>query len=449
MNEIIELHSLAKKSLKIALELGADQAESYIIYGASKSVQIERGYIRNFTDKSSSGLGIRIVKNNAIGMASTTIFSDDSIKKTVKDAYNLASAIPTDENFQSLPTDKRESKSIPRTFDKNILELDIEQFTDIILESADQAKIKKDTNVSGNFSAGWSERYILNSLGIDRNTKSTSISGYLQAKITQDEDIGNAYYWDHACELKEFDHMKIGETAGERAIQMLGAKTIETKELPIILDPESTMGTINAIITNGIDAFSIYNRTAFFIDRIGDTIASDKLTIIDDPFYEGGTDSSPFDDEGVIPQKLTLIKDGVLQTYITDSYSAPLVGLDNTGHASRSSFSSKPSPSPYALQVLPGKASQEEMLKEMKEGLFLMSSSIPPMGSNPNISAQVNQGFYVKDGEIQHPVKNTVIGTTVFEILNKIELLSKETVNHKGHIAPSIKLAPLKVSSGN
>jgi predicted Zn-dependent protease len=88
------------------------------------------------------------------------------------------------------------------------------------------------------------------------------------------------------------------------------------------------------------------------------------------------------------------------------------------------------------------------MLSDLKEGILLIDSSIAGMGDNPQVSAQINQGFYVKNGEIQYPVKNTVIGTTVFEILENLEMLSKEFEDRNGHIAPWMKLAPMRISGG-
>ncbi|MBY9000479.1 MAG: hypothetical protein KGD64_06160, partial [Candidatus Heimdallarchaeota archaeon] len=155
-----------------------------------------------------------------------------------------------------------------------------------------------------------------------------------------------------------------------------------------------------------------------------------------------------FDDEGVIPQKLSLIEDGILNTYITDSYTAPIVGLDNTGHASRGSFTSRPRPSPYSLDIKAGSTGKDALLEDLKEGILLIGSSISDMSGNPQISAQINQGFYVKDGEVQYPVKNAMIGTTVFEVFEKIDDVSKEQQDRHGHKSPWMLLSPLRVSGG-
>ncbi|MBY9000903.1 MAG: TldD/PmbA family protein, partial [Candidatus Heimdallarchaeota archaeon] len=300
MSSDINLHELAENIIKIGLSLGADQVEAYTIFGAARNVQLERSSIRRFTDVSNSGLGVRIIKNKAIGMASTTIFTTESIERTVKDAVSLAKVTPPDENFISLPEDERSTPVINGCFDQRVIDLSVEKFTEMILEGVQEAEVRDDAIVGGSFTAGHSERFIINSQGIDRFSEQTSITGYLSVKLQDGDDIGNAYYFDSSKVLGDFDYLLIGQEAGKRALKMLGSQKIESSSLPILLDPDSSMGTISPILSSGINAFDVFNKTAYFIDKIGDIIASDKLTILDNPFYPGGVDSSAFDDEGVI-----------------------------------------------------------------------------------------------------------------------------------------------------
>ncbi|NPD88072.1 MAG: TldD/PmbA family protein [Asgard group archaeon] len=448
MNSDFSLHDLAEKVIRIGLSKGADQVEAYTLYGAVRGVQIERGSIRRFTDTSNSGIGIRILKNKATGMASTTIFSQESIEKTVSEAVSLAKISPPDTNFISLPSDTTPTPIIPDRCDDNISELSIEDFTELILATIQEAKIREDAIIGGNFSAGKGERYIINSAGVDRFSMQTSVSGFLSTKISEGDDIGSSYHYDAQTTLKKFDYLSIGKLSGERALKMLGAQKIDTTNLPILMDPETTYGTLAPILANGINAFNVFNRTAFFVDKIGDQIGSPKLSVFDDPLYPGGVDSAPFDDEGVVPKKIQLVEEGILQTYITDSYTAPLVELENTGHASRFSFASKPRPSPYSLNFKNGDISKDAILSDLKEGILLIDSSLESSGNRPQISDQINQGFYVKDGEIQYPVKEAVVGCTVYDIFDKIEEVSKETENRSGHIAPWILLSPIRISGG-
>ncbi len=444
------LYSLTQYAVHFGKKIGAEQVEAYAVNGFSRNVKLEKTAINRFTETTTSGIGVRVIVNKAIGMSSTTIFKKEEIEKIVKNAYSLAKITKPDPNFQSLPSDSRPLPNVQDLYDENVAELSVEDFSTIMLESVEHAKIRKEAVISGTFSLGKGERYIINSEGTDRIGKSTSIGGYLSVKVEEGEDIGTAYYYDSSNTLKDFDHLKVGTEAGERALKMLGGKKIDSAELPILFDPESTYISIDSIIGQGVNAFNVINKTAFFIDKIGDKIASEVLTISDDPFYPGGTDSANFDDEGVVPKgKMVIIKGGILQGYITDSYTAPLVGLENTGHGTRNSFSSRPHPDFYSLDIKAGDISKEELFAEVKEGIFLLSSGISPSGGgNPTISSQINQGFYIKNGEIVHPVKNAVIGTTVFDFLMKIKYMSKERENKKGHIAPWMLTEPLKVSGG-
>ena len=94
MNSETDLHDLAEKAIKIGLRKGADQVEAYTLFGAVRGIQIERGSIRRFTEISNSGIGLRIIKGKSTGMASTTIFTEESIEKTISDAYSLAKISP-------------------------------------------------------------------------------------------------------------------------------------------------------------------------------------------------------------------------------------------------------------------------------------------------------------------------------------------------------------------
>jgi PmbA protein len=448
MNSDIDLHELAEKAIKIGLKKGADQIEAYTLFGAVRGVQIERGSIRRFTETSNSGIGIRLIKGKSTGMASTTIFTEESIERTISDAYSLARISPPDINFISLASDTSPTPNLPGRCDDSIIELPIEDFTELVLASIQEAKVREDAIIGGNFSAGKGERFILNSLGVDRHSVQTSVSGALSTLVKDGEDIGSSDHYDAQTNLKDFDYLSIGRISGERALKMLGSKKMGTVDLPIIMDPETTYGTLAPILANGINAFNVFNRTAFFIDKIGDQISSSKLSVLDDPFYPRGVDSAPFDDEGTVPKKIQLVEEGVLKTYITDSYTAPLVDLDNTGHASRFSFGSKPRPSPYSLNFKNGDITKDSMISDLKEGILLIDSSLDSSGNRPQISDQINQGFYIRNGEVQYPIKETVIGCTVFDLFEKIEEVSKEVENRSGHIAPWIKISSLRVSGG-
>ena len=131
------LTDLAEYIIKTGLSMGADQVEAYIVYGNLRSIQLERGAIMHFTDTSSSGVGIRIAKNKAIGMSSTTIFTKEKIEEAVKEAYSLARVIPPDPHFESFPLDNTPAPDIEGLNDPAILNLEVADFVNIIEELKD------------------------------------------------------------------------------------------------------------------------------------------------------------------------------------------------------------------------------------------------------------------------------------------------------------------------
>jgi PmbA protein len=285
-------------------------------------------------------------------------------------------------------------------------------------------------------------------MGIETSQSLNSLSGVLFVKAEKNGDIATSWDYQKTRKANEFDPIKIGRTAAENAVSLLGAKKIKSEKLPVILDNRSTMDTLASVIGVGLDAYEVILGTAFFKDRLGEQITHEQVTIVDNPLYPSGVGSAKFDDEGVPHSELTLIENGVAKAYFSNSYCANILGIKNTGHASKGSLSSKPHPDLTQLQISPGDWSIDEMIAETKKGLYLKDSSLEPTSSSPNISVLVDQGFMIKNGEIAHPLKETMVGTTIFKLLKRIDAISKETINEAGSISPCIRIKQAQIAGG-
>ncbi|MHA1213367.1 MAG: TldD/PmbA family protein [Candidatus Heimdallarchaeota archaeon] len=289
---------------------------------------------------------------------------------------------------------------------------------------------------------------LVNNFGVEVTQKLSSLSGVLFVKAEKKGDIATSWDFQKSRELTDFDPAKIGREAANNAVSLLGSKKIKTDELPIILDSRSTIDTLSSIVGMGLDAYEVILGTAFFKDRLGEQITHEEITLIDDPLYVGGVGSANFDDEGVPHEKLCLIENGIAKAYFSNSYCANVLGIKNTGHASKGSLSSKPHPDLTQVQIKPGSWSIDEMIAETKKGLYLKDSSLEPSSGSPNISVLVDQGFLIENGEISHPLKETMIGTTIFQLLKNIDAVSKEVLNESGSISPALRLSKAKIAGG-
>jgi len=442
------LGNIYEKALQLGLKKGADQIEIYVLKGNTDVVQIEKNAIKAAESKSVTGIGVRAYTKKGLGIATTSIIDPSSIKDIIIKAVKLSKLSPPDKLFKTLPGPFEKYPEIKDLSDKQINELPPDQLTELAIDAIDSSLEKHNVIVSGSFNRSNATEIIYNSLGIEVTQKLNSISGVLFVKAERNGDIATSWDYQKTRKAKEFNPKKIGATAAENAISLLGAKKIKTDKLPIILDTRSTLDTLSSIVGVGLDAYEVILGTAFFKDRLGEQITNEKITIIDNPLYSGGVGSAIFDDEGVPHSKLSLIEDGVAKAYFSNSYCANILGIKNTGHASKGSLSSKPHPDLTQIQINGGDWSTEEIINETKKGLYLKDSSLEPTSGSPNISVLIDQGFMIEKGEIAHPLKETMVGTTIFKLLKKIDAISKETLNESGSISPTIRISEANIAGG-
>jgi PmbA protein len=237
----------------------------------------------------------------------------------------------------------------------------------------------------------------------------------------------------------------LGYIGAEKAEKMLDAQFAPSKKLPILLDERAVKQSIGAIIGFGVNGFQVMTGTSYFTDKIGAEIAVSELEVWDDPHVDHGTSSKPYDAEGTPTTKVDLVTNGILESYVTDSYTSNKLGLVNTGNAGAGFRSKVPRPRTHQLQIKEGTDGKSAMLEDMKEGI-LVESGFGPAGGSPNISAQINRGFYVKDGEVQYPLKNSMLGSDVFELLSGIQGISKELLVEFGQQSPMILFGEVSIA---
>ena len=443
-----DIHSLAQKIVDKTQSKGTDISEAFIVEGKQMSIQIEESSIVKANSTSSTGVGLRVIHNKGIGLASSSQFDNLNIDGMIDDAVTLAKVATPDSAIVGLAEPIGSYPEVSGLYDKELANLGSDALVDLAI-TALNASLAKDAsiNVSGSVDVFIGKLAIVNSNGISVESPRTSIQMGISNKITKENDeIGVSFEYGFGRTISEINAEKIGTVAAEKAFKMLGSKKIESGSYPFLLNERATRQSIGGIISRGISAYEIDQGTAFFSDRLGDEIANTSLSILDNPLENGGLSSRPFDDEGTPSQKLTLIKDGVLMTYLSDVYTANKLDIPNTASANKNGYAGIPRPSLSQIQIEAGDASNEELLEELGTGLIIESAVFPMAGTN--ISQQVDVGFWVENGEIKHPVKNTMLGTTVYDLLMNIKLVGKEQLVESGLKSSMILVDETKFSSG-
>ncbi len=442
-----ELINIAEKVVKMTQKLGAEHSEVCLMKGNQLSVNLEESSIVKANNKSLTGIGLRVLINKAVGLASATQFDDKILKAMVSDAVSLAKASnPNPDNIGFAKPSKKYTK-IEGLFDKKLANIKSSELVEFGIEALNGSlAVNPNFNTSGTINLTIGSKIIANSNGISVSTDDTYLQAFINNKLTKDDDIGVGFDFAFGRSLEEINLEKVGTTAGEKALSMLGGKKIDSGEYPFLLDQRATRNTINGIISQGVSAYNIIQGTAFFTDRLAEEIASSALTVIDNPLEKGGFGSRFFDDEGTPAQKTVIVEKGTLLSYISDVYTSHKLDIPNTGSAKKQSYDGIPQPGTSLIQIEAGSSTKDELFAELGTGIY-MESPVFTMGGT-NISQQVDVGFLVEKGEIVHPVKNTMLGTTVYDILKNVQLVGSDLLIEGGMKSPMILIGSTKFSSG-
>ena len=245
----------------------------------------------------------------------------------------------------------------------------------------------------------------------------------------------------HAADLESPE--KVGRTAGERAVARLNPRKVETTKVPIIYDQRVASSLIGHL-ASAINGSAVARKTSFLKDKRGERLFREGIRVIDDPLRKRGQRSRPFDGEGVAGQRLALIEDGVLMSWLLDSATARELGLTTTGHASRG-VSSAPSPGATNLYLEAGTMSPDELMADIGEGFYV--TSLIGMGVN-QVTGDYSRGasgFWIENGKPTYPVSEVTIAGNLVDMFAKLtpasDLEFKYAVN-----APTVRVEGLTVA---
>ncbi|MEE8507481.1 MAG: TldD/PmbA family protein [Myxococcota bacterium] len=284
-----------------------------------------------------------------------------------------------------------------------------------------------------------------NTAGFLGHYESAHHSLYSEPIARQNGSMQRDYWMTVARRLSDLeDPAAVGRRAGERAIRRLGARRIPTCEAPVIFDPMTARSLVGHLATC-LNGYAVYRETSFLGGRLGEVVASDRVSVIDDGRRSGGLGSRPFDGEGLPTRRNVIVESGRLRSYLLDSYSARKLGMRSTGNAARGAGSA-PSAAPTNLWLEPGESSLDEIIAATERGLLV--TELIGMGFNP-VTGDYSRGavgFWIEGGEIRHPVEEITIAGHFGEMLAAIDAIGSDLL-WLGRIAsPSLRVAKMTIA---
>ncbi|HZD68917.1 MAG TPA: TldD/PmbA family protein [Actinomycetes bacterium] len=402
--------------------VGGEGVEAYAQQATRTEVNAFDGEVERLTSASSSGVGIRVVRDGRLGYAYTADLSRVGLRQCLAEARaNLE--VSTEDPGNVLPA-AAEHEPLEGIFDPRQVAVTPERKVALALDleartwAADPKVTKVETAQYGDAVARMA---IASSSGVTGSFALTRAWCFSGALASEDGQAQIGYGVDTARSLEDLDVELVATEAAERAVRMLGATKPPTRTVPVVFDRMVAPSLIGVLLA-GLSAEAVQKRRSLFADRLGERIGAPGLQLVDDGRLLDGPGAVPFDDEGVPSQRTVLLDDGVLQCFLHNTATAARGNATSTGNASRMSFKSSPGISAHNVFFPPGDKDQAGLLAEAGEGLLVQDVTGVHSGANPitgDFSVGVS-GLWFRDGELAEPVREATVAAHLLDILKGV-----------------------------
>ena len=435
------IYEIAQNAQK-AIENDCDAYEIYI--DESKSIELDsRKEELNFAkEEIECGVGIRVIKDNKVGFAFTS--NMDKIVETAKQAIENTKLNKVDDNYTFAEVEK--VPTVKDVYDKKFNDLSLDESIEFLKSTIDTALDSGCEVTESGFSASAGRSLILNSNGVSIENNGTGFGISLSVTIQKNGEVATAYN-SASSRFYDLDGEKLANEVCDLAKSSLNSKPIETDNYNVVLDYYAATGLLQTFIT-AFDGENVARGRSILKDKIGSEIVNPSLSIIDNPLLEKGMNTTRCDGEGSVSETTELIKDGVLNSFIYDIYTANKEGVKTTSNGYRGSYLSTPMISPSNLEF---KFDEMKDLSEIKKGV-LTTSVLGAHTANPisgDFSVEANNAFKIENGEITEPINKAMISGNIFEIMKQVEGLKSEIKQYGSFILPKLLVHDLRVVGQN
>jgi PmbA protein len=434
----------------ISKKKGFEEAELYYARGSEFQLSSLKGEIDSYNDATSSGVYFRGLKTGKIGAAFTEILDEEAADMLVDEAYeNLLIASGKDIYFLHDGSGQySEFNGFSGAFATQPVEDKIEKV--ITLERAALGYDKRIIMVpSCRLADSQSEVTIVNTLGLERHYRADGGYAVIVSLAGEGNSKKTGFTFAVARKPDDIDVLTLGREASKRAVEQLGAGKVKSGKYRVLLRND-VFGQFFGTFTSMYSAEYVHKGLSILAGKEGTKIASEHLSVYDDPFLPSSPGSRPFDDEGVPTKVKGLVENGVLKTFLYDLKTAAKDGRESTGNAIKPNYRSKPSISTINTVIKPGKKDFQELLKELGDGIVVTDLTGLHSGANP-VSGEFSlgaSGFLVKNGEIVNPIEQFTVSSSILKVYNSIEAVGSDSMPSIFKVmSPSVVISEVDVAS--
>ncbi len=439
----------AAAAIERARALGAAEAEACVESVSAFTVRVHGGGVESLKQSGTLGLGLSARVDGRIGFASGTDLSPDGLADLARRAVALA-RFATPDPAGGFPTRAESADDAPpdlRLVDEAAAALPADRKIEMALEleraalGHDPRVRRADTSVVSSSEGGFA---VANSHGVARAWRGTHVSAWVVA-LADDGARQQSGVWGLSTRaLADLPPMEtIGRRAAARAVGRIGARTVPSARVPVVMDPEVASAWIGSMFA-AFCGDAVIKRSSWLADRLGGPIAAPCFTLVDDGRRPGGLGASPWDGEGVPTRRTVLVDRGTCAAFVYDTYHARRHGVASTGNASRG-FSSRPAVGHHDLYVPPGTESVESLVARVPRGLYFDHHGSFGFNEVTGDYSYQASGHWIENGERAFPVDGITVASNSLEMLARVEAVGRE-LEFRGAVAsPALLLNEMTI----
>jgi PmbA protein len=463
-----DLRQLAEQAVARALALGATDAEAVAVESEEFSVNVRLGQVEQLTESGSRALGLRVLFAEGSGSrtasTSTSDLSPDGVTRIIESAVQLARVTGADP-FAGLP--EREAFGSNDVAAQALFFNDVDAITLAerieIARSCEAAAMGYDTRIQNSsgadFDATTRRRVMVNSRGFSGEYRS-SYCGFSATPIAQDASgaMQRDYWYSSARTAKLLESPEsIGRIAAQRALRRLGARPVPTQRCPVVFAPEVARGLMANLLA-AADGDSIYRNSSMFSGKLGEQVAGENITMIDDgtmvfdhdladgtKIRVGGFGTSPFDGDGLPTRRTVVIERGVLKHLMLNAYTARKLNMQSTAKASRG-LAGAPGIGGGNYFLEPGVLTPDQVIAGVPSGLYVLQT----MGHGVNLVtgdySVGASGLWIENGELAYPVEQITIAGNLKDIFRNVVAIGNDLDFRGSGAVPTLRVDGMTVA---
>jgi len=424
------LEERLQDGIRHATGLGAAGAEAYVTVSRGRRAKVQNGALQDLSTSKRGGVGVRVLragpKGLRAGIATTTDLTRGDFRDLFAQAWQLSAL--GDEDRWERQADPAGSDDLPSRHHRRCDALTPEQRIERALALEAEAR-KASPKVVAVREASWADgagaSLLLTQKGVRAFDLSSSCSASIELAVEEDGDRQAAWHWDVGRHPEALDLAAIGQEAARKGERKLKPSQLPSGRYGVVLHPEVSLDLLG-IVAGMLSAEAVLKGRSLFAGKLGQTIASPLITLVDDGRLPGGLGSEPWDGEGLPTRRNVLVQDGVLATYLHTLKTAAEMGVEPTASAGRGT-GSNPGITLFNLFPRAGDRSRQELLRLAGDGVLITEimglHTVDPVSGDLSVGAS---GVRIRDGALAESVDRMTFAGNLKDFLTRIAALGDD-----------------------